>query len=96
MSFANKMLHIFHPVLASLPPGWLATPLETAGEPGRGHSGPAKRMQPLLRGRGKGGGRLVCLFLRWPGRAKPTSPLSGGHPSAFSKALFPEKCVCVC
>lgn len=36
MSFTNKMLHIFHPVLASLPPGWLVTLPETAGESGRG------------------------------------------------------------
>lgn len=52
MSFTNKMLHIFHPVLASLPLGWLATPPETAGEPGRGHWA-SKENAAAFEGKGK-------------------------------------------
>lgn len=39
MSFTNKMLHIFHPVLASLPPGWLCNATRDRWEPGRGDWG---------------------------------------------------------
>lgn len=90
MSFTNKMLHIFHPVLASLPPGWLCNAT-------RGHWGTRERGLGYFWGEGeRGGEKYFCHFLRRrPGGSqanfwslRQVSPVLPG-----GSYVFPQICV---
>ena len=86
MSFTNKMLHIFHPALASLPPGRL-------GNATRGYWGTRERGLGYFWREGKRGGRVFLLF---PEKCQRLVFVVGVTTASRESYVFPHACVYVC